>query len=69
MRRQAKLIERRELGGFLDAALDGVLFFERAGLGSDEAEHNDLVAFRQKPQRLKAAGASGSRAPKSAPKR
>ena len=59
MRGEAKLLERRELGGFLDAALHGVFFLERAALGGDQPEHDNLIALRQKPQRLEAAGARG----------
>src|SRR4029077_8860956 len=58
LRRQAKLFEIGELGGFLDAALDGVLGFQGAGLGGHQAEHR-AAAFLQTPQRLKTAGAVG----------
>ena len=53
---EAELIERRELRGLVDAALEIVLAFELAGLGRHDAEH-DLLAFRQHAQRLEAAGA------------
>ena len=55
----AELLERRELRRLVDAALDVVLLLQRADLGGDEAEHHDLVALRQEPQRLEAAGAVG----------
>src|SRR5580692_1006380 len=58
LRRQAKLLEIGEFGGFLDAPLDGVLGFQGAGLGRHQAEHHEAVLF-QIAQRLKAAGAVG----------
>ena len=59
LRGHRELIERGEFRGLVDAALDVVLLFERPELGADEAEHHDLVAFGQEPQRLEAAGALG----------
>ena len=56
LRRQAKLIERHEFRRLVDAALDLVLGFQRAGLRGDEAEHH-LLALRHEAQRLEAAGA------------
>ena len=56
MARETELIEGRELCGRIDAPLQRVLVFERAGLGGDDAEH-DLLALRQQAQRLEAAGA------------
>src|SRR6202158_3568798 len=57
LRREAELIEADVFGRFLDPPLDVVLGLERAGLRGHEAEHHDLVAFGQEPQRLEAAGA------------
>src|SRR5262249_30594836 len=57
--RKRELIEGYEFRGFIEPALDVVLFLERAGLGSNEAEHDDFVAPRQIAQRLEAAGAVG----------
>src|SRR5438874_10066627 len=57
LRGEAELLARRKLRGLVDAALDVVLLLQRAAFGGDEAEHHGLVAFRQKPQRLKAARA------------
>ena len=54
----AKLIERREFRRLVDAALDRVLAFELAGLGGDDAEHDDL-ALGQLAQRREIAGALG----------
>src|SRR5712692_9952823 len=59
LRRDGELVETRELGRFLDAALDVVLLLQRAALGGDEAEHHDLVALGPKAQRLEAAGTLG----------
>src|SRR5579864_5423162 len=58
LRRQAELIEVDEFLRLLDAALDRVLGFQRAGLGGDQAEHCE-PAFRQPAQRLETAGALG----------
>src|SRR6202035_1332737 len=58
LRRQAKLLDIGEFCGFLDAALDGVLGFQTAGLGRHQAEHR-AAAFLQTPQRLETAGAVG----------
>src|SRR5579864_1599360 len=58
LRRQAKLLEIGEFGGFLDAALDGVFGFQRPSLGRHQAQHH-AAAFLQTPQRLKTAGAVG----------
>ena len=43
LRRQAQALERDELRGLVDAALQGVLGFELAELGRDQAEHDLLV--------------------------
>src|SRR4051794_2819317 len=51
---EAKLVERREFRGLVDAALEIVLAFKLAGLGRDDAEHH-LLAFRQHSERLEAA--------------
>src|SRR5919108_664768 len=59
LRGQTELLERSELARFIDAALDVVLLLQRAALGGDEAQHHDLVALRQKAQRLESAGALG----------
>src|SRR5688572_444036 len=59
LRRQRELLERRKFCRLVDPALDGVLVLERARLGGDEAEHDDLVALRQEAQRVEAAGAVG----------
>src|ERR1700692_2722164 len=58
LRRKTKLIEVGEPCGFLDAALDGVLGFQRAGLSRHQAKHRAAI-FLQTPQRLKTAGAVG----------
>src|ERR1700722_14694055 len=57
LRRETELIEGGEFGRLLDAALDVVLLFQLAGFCRDQPEHDNLVAFGQKAQRLKAAGA------------
>src|SRR4029078_9932249 len=57
LRGETELLQRSELGGLVDPPLDVVLLLERTALGSDEPEHHGLVAFRQKAQRLEAAGA------------
>src|SRR5919108_2039498 len=59
LRRETELLERSKFARFVDAAFYIVLLLERAALGGDEAEHHDLVAFRQEAQRLEAAGALG----------
>src|SRR5215475_4122042 len=59
LRGQAELLERREFGGFLNAAFDIVLLLQRSALGGDEAKHHNLVALRKKAQRLEAAGPLG----------
>src|SRR5262245_8857787 len=59
LRREAELIERRIFARFLDPALDRTLVLELAGLGGDEPEHHDLVAFGKRAQRLKPAGTLG----------
>src|ERR1700692_3490046 len=46
LRRQAKFLEIGELGGFLNAALDGVLGFQGAGLGRHQAEHHEAIFLR-----------------------
>src|ERR1700726_2768972 len=56
LRRQGQLIQRRVLRSLFDAALDGVLVLQRAELGRDETEHDNL-AFRQEAQRLEVAAA------------
>src|SRR5262245_44721055 len=56
LRRQAKLIERHELGRLVDTALDLVLALELAALRRDKAE-NDELALGHEAQRLEAAGA------------
>jgi hypothetical protein len=53
------LIERRVFGGFLQPALDIVLFLEHTALGCDDADHHDLVALGQIAQRLETSGAFG----------
>src|SRR5579863_2084975 len=58
LRRQTELVEVGEFGGLLDATLDRVLAFERAGFGRYQAEHRQ-ASFLQPPQRLEAAGACG----------
>src|SRR6202030_1732124 len=57
LRGQCELIERDVFGRLLDAALDLGVVLQRPDLGGDEAEHHDLVALGQEPQRLEAAGA------------
>ena len=54
-----RTVERGEFRRLVDAPLDVVLLLQRAALRGDEAEHDDLVALRQEPQRLEAAGALG----------
>src|SRR5580704_12128391 len=56
LRRETKLLEAGELGGFFDATLEDVPGFERAGLGRHQAEHGEAI-FAQAAQRLEAAGA------------
>src|SRR5436190_3119922 len=56
LRRQAQVLERYELRGFVDAALERVLRLERAGFRGDEAEHH-LLPLRELAQRAEAAGA------------
>src|ERR1700724_2743928 len=58
LRREAELLEIGEFGGFLDAPLDDVLGFQRAGLGRHQAEHSKAI-FLQALERLKTAGAVG----------
>ena len=58
MRRQAKLLQRNEFGGLLDATFDVVLRFQPARLRSNQAEY-DRLPFRHEAQRLKATGAIG----------
>src|SRR5262245_53895967 len=58
LRREAELLERRELGGLVDAALELVLALERAALGCHDAQH-DVLVVRQEAQRFEAAGALG----------
>src|SRR3972149_8571424 len=55
LRRQAEPVEIDEPGRLLDAALDGVLGLERAGLAGNQSEHRHL-GLRQEAQRLGAAG-------------
>src|SRR6476661_6721210 len=59
LRRQAELIERDKFRGFFDALLDVRTRLQATRLRRDQAKHHDLVAFRQKPQRLESAGAVG----------
>src|ERR1700733_14709631 len=56
LRRQAQLVKIGELRCLFDAALDGVLAFEPAGLGRHQAEHGK-AALLQALERLEAAGA------------
>src|SRR3954469_21522731 len=58
LRRQAELVERREFRRLFDTPLELVLALELAGLGRHDAQH-DLLALREKTQRLEAAGAVG----------
>src|SRR5829696_9404369 len=58
LRRQAELVDRCELGRLVDAALELVLALQLAGLRRHDAQH-DLLALREKAQRLEAAGAVG----------
>src|SRR5262245_6024467 len=57
LRAERELLERRELCRLVDAALDQVLGLQRAALGGDDADHDDLVALGQEAQRLEASGA------------
>src|SRR6516162_7776566 len=59
LRRKAELLHWCKSGCFIDAAPDIVLLLQRSALGGDEAEHDDLVSFRQETQRLESAGALG----------
>src|SRR3954463_9564012 len=59
LRREAELLWRDVFGGLVNAALEVVCFLKHAELGRDEPEHDLLVAFRDKSQRLKPAGALG----------
>ena len=43
LRRQRELVERRELRGLVEPPLDVVLLLQRAALGGDEADHDDLA--------------------------
>jgi hypothetical protein len=51
-----QLLQRRVLGGFVDAALQVVLVFQLAELGGHQAQHHGL-ALGQVAQRLEVAGA------------
>ena len=51
---ETELLDGREFRCGLDAAKDVVTILELATLGSDEAEHDTLVAFGEQPQRLEA---------------
>src|SRR5712671_6039904 len=57
LRTQRQLLKRGEFRRLIDPALDGVLALQGATLRRDDADHRDLLAFRQEPQRLEAAGA------------
>src|SRR5690606_26405753 len=57
LRRERELLERRELGGLADAALDVGCGLELARLRGDEAEDDRLLAGAQEPQRLEPARA------------
>src|SRR5258708_1415884 len=59
LRRYRQLLQRREFRRFLQPPLDMVLLFQFADLRGDDADHPDLVALRQKPQRLESAGPIG----------
>src|SRR6266851_8844988 len=59
LRRYRELIQRHELARLLQPPLDIVLILELASLRGDDADHDNLVAFRQIPQRLEAAGPLG----------
>src|SRR5579862_2901593 len=58
LRRQTKLIEVGEFAGFVDAAFDRVLGFQRAGLCRHQAKHRD-TALLQAFERLEAPSARG----------
>ena len=55
LRRQAELLDRRELRRLVDPPLQLVLRLELAALRRHEPEHDLLVALRQEAQRLEAA--------------
>src|SRR5690606_37731159 len=57
LRAQAELLHRREGAGLLDAREHLVALFQLAELRRHEAQHHALVALRQEPERLEAAGA------------
>ena len=59
LRGEAELVERREFGRLVDAALDVVFPLERPGLRGDQAEDDAFVALGQEAERLEAAGALG----------
>src|SRR6267378_689130 len=59
LRRNRELIQGHEFSCFFQPTLDVVLFLQFAGLRGDDANHHDLVALWQIPQRLEAAGAFG----------
>src|SRR5258707_2608956 len=59
LRAQRQLLQRRELRRLADAALDRILALQPAALRPDDADHDDLVALRQEPQRLVTACALG----------
>src|SRR5207244_7551429 len=56
LRREAHVLERRILRGFVDAALEKLLALELGELGAHQAEHHFLVLWHE-AQRLEAAGA------------
>src|SRR5262245_29233777 len=58
LRAEAQLREVDVLRGLVDAPLDGILRFELAGLGGDQAEHHRAV-LRHQAERLEPAGALG----------
>ncbi len=58
MRREAELIDIDEFRRLLDAALEFIAAFERAGFRRHQPEH-DLLALRHETQRLETAGTCG----------
>jgi hypothetical protein len=56
LRAQAQLVQRHDARRLVDAPFQVVLVLELAELGGHQAEH-DLLAGRQRAQRLEAAGA------------
>src|SRR4051794_6969322 len=57
LRGECELLQRGELGGFLETALDVIPLLELPEFRGDHTDHDDLVALGQEAQRLEATGA------------